>query len=144
MINQAVVVPRVPKKEPVTHPLCLKKDYMTNFPNNLRALRESDGISQEYLAEELGVSRQAITSWECAHAEPNICMLVKIAKYFKVSVDELVTKKSVHVNYQPTTDEAYNGSTGKRLLSWNPEDNVMDDPMGIKMFREATKNISLK
>ncbi len=95
---------------------------MTNFPNNLRHLRESAGISQEYLAEELGVSRQAVTSWECAHAEPNICMLVKIAKYFRVSLDELVEKnKDPYITIHLNADYGTDPEKLKRLKAgWTP------------------------
>lgn len=53
-------------------------------------LRKSSGLSQEQLAEQLGVSRQAISKWESGTAVPESEKLVTISNYFGVSVDYLL------------------------------------------------------
>lgn len=52
-------------------------------------LRKQSGISQEKLAELVGVSRQAVTKWESGKAKPDTENLLRLAEIFGVSVDEL-------------------------------------------------------
>jgi transcriptional regulator with XRE-family HTH domain len=54
------------------------------------SLRKGRGLTQEQLAEELGISRQAVSKWESGAAAPEGEKLVLISKYFGVSVDYLV------------------------------------------------------
>lgn len=54
------------------------------------SLRKERGLSQERLAEELNVSRQAVSKWENGTSFPEHEMLVTISSYFGVSVDYLV------------------------------------------------------
>jgi len=53
-------------------------------------LRKKSGLSQEQLAEQLNVSRQAISKWESGSAFPESEKLIIISKYFGVSVDYLL------------------------------------------------------
>lgn len=62
------------------------------FAQNLKHLRKQKGIKQEELAEDLGVKRPTIGNWETGSREPDISMLVRIAEYFNVTLDELVIK----------------------------------------------------
>ena len=62
----------------------------SNFRNNVIALRKKAGKSQEELAEDVGVSRQAVGGWEQGRQEPRICTLIKLSNIFGVTVDELV------------------------------------------------------
>ncbi|MCS6834351.1 MAG: helix-turn-helix domain-containing protein, partial [Flammeovirgaceae bacterium] len=56
-------------------------------------MREKNGkISQQKLANDLDTTRSAISSYEDGRAEPKIEVLIKIAKYFKVSIDLLVNQ----------------------------------------------------
>ena len=56
----------------------------------LYRLRKKSGLSQEELAEQLNVSRQAISKWESGVAIPESEKLIAISAYFKVSVDYLI------------------------------------------------------
>ncbi|MCD7772278.1 MAG: helix-turn-helix domain-containing protein [Oscillospiraceae bacterium] len=56
----------------------------------LYALRKKSGLSQEQLAEELNVSRQAISKWESGNSIPESDKLVAISNYFNVSLDYLL------------------------------------------------------
>ncbi len=56
----------------------------------LYMLRKKSGLSQEQLAERLGVSRQAISKWEQGSAVPESDKLVAISDYFGVSLDYLL------------------------------------------------------
>lgn len=61
------------------------------FNEKLQELRKSRGLTQEELAGELFVSRTAISKWESGRGYPNIDSLKIIAKYFEVTIDELLS-----------------------------------------------------
>ena len=61
-----------------------------NIGNNISALRKKKGITQEELANELGVSAQAVSKWENNSSCPDVSLLTEIADYFGVSVDSLL------------------------------------------------------
>ncbi len=60
----------------------------------LQALRRSRGLSQEQLAAELEVSRQAISKWECGDSTPDLDKLRAICTCFGVTTDYLIWEKS--------------------------------------------------
>lgn len=60
------------------------------FANRLAELRKSKGLSQEELADKLGVSRQAVSKWERGEASPDTDNLIELAKIYGISLDELV------------------------------------------------------
>lgn len=57
---------------------------------NLRALRESHGISQQKLADAIGISQQSVNKYENHQTQPDIVTLIQIADFFHTSVDYLV------------------------------------------------------
>lgn len=61
-----------------------------NIADRIRELRKSKGISQEELAEKLGVSRQAISKWESEQSIPDIDKILLLSDYFEVSTDYLL------------------------------------------------------
>ncbi len=61
------------------------------FNEKLHELRKKKGLTQEELAELLYVSRTAISKWESGRGYPNIDSLKAIAKFFGVSIDELLS-----------------------------------------------------
>ena len=58
--------------------------------NRLYELRKQQGLSQEELAEKLGVSRQAVSKWERSEASPDTENLIALAKIYGLSLDELI------------------------------------------------------
>ena len=56
----------------------------------LKELRKEKGITQEQLAEKLGVSGRTISRWETGNNMPDISLLVEIAEYFDVSIPEII------------------------------------------------------
>lgn len=61
------------------------------FSKNLRYIREEKHqLTQEALAEVLGVSRSALSAYEDGRAEPRILLLIKISEYFEVTIDEMI------------------------------------------------------
>ncbi|MDD8049165.1 MAG: helix-turn-helix domain-containing protein [Thomasclavelia sp.] len=59
--------------------------------NRLVQMRKEKGLSQEALANELGVSRQAVSKWERAESSPDTDNLITLAKLYGVSLDELLS-----------------------------------------------------
>ena len=58
--------------------------------NRLVELRKQHGYSQEGLAEQLGLSRQAVSKWERAEASPDTDNLIALAQLYRISLDELL------------------------------------------------------
>ena len=58
--------------------------------NRLLELRKAHGLSQEQLADSLGISRQAVSKWERAEASPDTDNLICLAKLYNISLDELL------------------------------------------------------
>ena len=65
------------------------------FNEKLQELRKNKGLTQEELAEALYVSRPAISKWESGRGYPSIDSLKEIAKYFSVTIDELLSSDEV-------------------------------------------------
>ena len=61
-----------------------------NFSEKLTALRRREGMSQEQLADRLGVTRQSVSKWEGGAAQPELAKLVALSEMFHGSVDYLV------------------------------------------------------
>lgn len=61
------------------------------FHEKLQELRKQKGLTQEELAGILSVSRTAISKWESGRGYPNIDSLKAIAKYFSVTIDQLLS-----------------------------------------------------
>lgn len=61
-----------------------------NFSEKLKEIRKNEGLSQEQLAEKIGVSRQAITKWETGKGLPDVENMVIIAEIFKTTLDDLL------------------------------------------------------
>ena len=57
---------------------------------NLKFLREQRGNTQQELAKLFGVEQKTLSSWECGSRTPAIGMIVEMAKYYEVSLDDLV------------------------------------------------------
>lgn len=66
---------------------------MNQVGNNLKKLRKAKGITQEQLAEQLNVTRQAVSSWENGINQPDVETLARLAEYFGVTVEELIYGK---------------------------------------------------
>jgi transcriptional regulator with XRE-family HTH domain len=64
--------------------------FKSNFPENLRFLRKRLGLSQEELAEKVGLNRGNIASYEKGGVEPNLSTLRTMASFFEISIDMLL------------------------------------------------------
>lgn len=93
---------------------------MNKVNTMIKLLRTEKGINQEQLAEQLHVTRQAVSNWETGKTQPDIEMLTKMAEYFGVSVEQLIYGKE----YSKETGELKRTWTWNRFrlsLTWYPE-----------------------
>ena len=78
---------------------------------NLKRLRLSKHFAQEQAAEQLGVSTQSVSHWECGSTLPDVLMLPQITALYCVTVDELYQDTSVtYDNYAQRLASVYEAS----------------------------------
>lgn len=85
--------------------------YMT-FGDKLQALRKSKGMSQEQLASQLSVSRQAISKWELNSSIPDTENIIRISEIFNVTTDYLL--KDYIENSSHTINQVYEQPTRQK------------------------------
>lgn len=61
------------------------------FSKNLKYLRKKNKLSQNKLAKKLNVNQTTIARWEDENREPTISNAFKVAKYFEISIDDLIS-----------------------------------------------------
>lgn len=89
-----------------------------DFGDKLKQYRLNEGLSQEQLAEKIGVSRQAITKWETKRGLPDVENMVILAEVFKLTLDELVLEEVKKQENKPMIFESetvYDIDTGKHF-----------------------------
>ena len=74
------------------------KKTMGEKINDLRKLRK---MTQDELAEKMGVSSQAVSKWEKDISIPDLPVLVELSEFFNISLDELVKERDETVRYVP-------------------------------------------
>lgn len=101
----------------------MKGDKTMNLEiaNRLVEYRKKAGLSQEELADKLGISRQAISKWERVEASPDTDNLIALAKLYNVSLDELI----------------YGKMEGEKAV---PEDAPKDNAEAIVVEQEVVDN----
>ena len=63
------------------------------FAEKLKSIRKKAGMSQEKLAEKIGVSRQAITKWETDAGIPDIDNMMALSTLFNIALDVLLSNE---------------------------------------------------
>ncbi|HAB67167.1 MAG TPA: hypothetical protein DCE23_07355, partial [Firmicutes bacterium] len=61
-----------------------------NFADNLKKIRKDHNLSQEQLAEKLGVTRQSVSKWESRQSYPEMDKVIQICNMFNYNMDELI------------------------------------------------------
>jgi len=67
---------------------------------NIKYLRTKKKISQQYLADAMNIPRTTLGDYERGKTEPNLEMLVKLADFFDLKVDELIRSNISHLDYE--------------------------------------------
>lgn len=75
------------------------------FEEKMVQLRKRQGLSQEALADRIGVSRQAVSRWELGATMPDAPNLVKLADLFGVTTDYLLREDQTEAHYISTPPE---------------------------------------
>jgi transcriptional regulator with XRE-family HTH domain len=95
--------------------------------------RKAAGLSQEVLAAQLGVSRQAVSKWERSESSPDTDNLIALAALYGVSLDELLYGEAVDsTDDSQTDDEAQNSNAGtvtidgETFSSWKEAHDKLD------------------
>lgn len=76
--------------------------------DNLKKIRKEHNLSQEQLAEELGVSRQAISKWESGTAYPEMDKILTLCNKFHLNIDDLLNKDIKEVKEEEETKNNLN------------------------------------
>ena len=97
------------------------------FSEKLIDLRRRRGLSQEQLADRLGVTRQSVSKWESTAAMPEVAKLVALSELFGVSVDYLV-KESADAPEPPAELAVTLPADGRRLRR------TLDEALGVYSF----------
>lgn len=61
-----------------------------NLADRIQSLRKAKGISQEQLADQIGVSRQAVSKWESEQSTPDLDKIILLSDFFEVTTDYLL------------------------------------------------------
>ncbi len=95
--------------------------------DRIQSLRKSKGMSQEELADRIGVSRQAVSKWESEQATPDLEKVVIMSEIFEVTTDYLLkgiepVKADEHKTMADVIDQKVltekNGKRMKTALKW--------------------------
>ena len=69
-----------------------------NLADNLKKIRKENNLSQEQLAEKLGVSRQSVSKWESGISYPEMDKVIQICNIFNLNINELINEDIKQVN----------------------------------------------
>ena len=78
-----------------------------NIGQNIMNLRKSAKLSQEQLAEKMGVTRQTISNWELDESSPDLKQGKELSKIFNVSLDELTDNDIKNILVEKTSNTWY-------------------------------------
>lgn len=93
-----------------------------NFAENFKKLRRGKDITQEKIAEELGVSGQAVSRWELGICYPDLELLPSIANYFGVTIDALLSNdKASREKERERFDESFYSYDGEDRIRYAME-----------------------
>ena len=126
------------------------------FKDNLIELRKLNGMSQDELADRIGVSRQTVSKYETGESLPDIEKCKRIAEVFSVSMDDLINyernnKNNLGLNVPPKGKHIFGmvkvGDKGqivipaeaRKVFDINPGDNLIvlgDESQGIAIVKE--------
>ena len=75
-----------------------------DFGNKIMELRKKKGMSQEELAEKVGVARQTISKWELGETSPDLKQSKELSKIFNISLDELTENNIKEILVEKTSN----------------------------------------
>lgn len=111
---------------------------MLDLAEKLKSLRKEKNVSQEKLAEYLSVSFQAVSKWETGNTYPDISLLPDIARFFGITIDELLqveklNEKELYREYEKKQDELYRSGKRSEML-----------PLWLEAYQKMPNNVEVK
>lgn len=109
-----------------------------NISAKIKALRHEKNVSQEKLAQFLNVSFQAVSKWENNISMPDITLLPDIARFFGITVDELLSvekldEERLYQEYEEIARELFrNNRRDEHLAVWREAYNKMPNNIQVK------------
>lgn len=124
------------------------------FSENLITLRKKQNLSQEELAEKVGVSRQTLSKWETGESLPDIQKCSALAAFFGVTLDDLVNyeEQKEELPLPPKGKHAFGAVTmgdkgqivipvqARKIFNLNPGDRIFvlgDEEQGLALIAES-------
>lgn len=130
------------------------KDEENMISENLAALRKVRGLSQETVAGQIGVTRQALSKWESGETTPDLTNVIALARLYEVTIDDLVhyspdehygipiAPKGKHIFGNTTIGERGQIVIPKKardIFNLHPGDNLIvlgDEEQGLALIKE--------
>lgn len=116
-----------------------------HLDEKLKALRKAKNVSQEKLAQYLNISFQAVSKWETGGTYPDISLLPEIARFFGITVDELlqaeqIDEKRLYREYEEKTAEMWrNGQSNLDMIAiWEEAYHKMPNNIHVKEMLMST------
>lgn len=81
----------------------------------IKELRKKQGLSQEQLANLVGLSRQAVSRWEAENATPETAIIIRLSDIFHVTTDYLLKDEVYQENNQFSSQNYVNGNIHKKI-----------------------------
>ena len=127
---------------------------MSHFGKRIAAMRRSKAMTQQDLADKLGVSPQAVSKWECGNALPEIELLLAMSHLYGVSVNEMIEGRNLMLDltgheadedgityFIPKREMEYNTQWAKDIINggwikrnWNyAQENLAGDEIGKRI-----------
>jgi len=120
-----------------------------NIGKNIIAFRKDAGMTQEELANQIGVSAQAVSKWETGVSMPDILLLPVIADVFDITVDEIYSgkretreaKKTAWLSFDDAPEASYRAILETMNRAWNGGTGNIED--AIADYEENERSASL-
>ena len=108
-----------------------------NMADRIQTLRKSKGISQEELADKIGVSRQAVSKWESEQSSPDIEKIILLSDYFDVTTDYLLK------GIEPIADDSKKEADARIFFLVGTALNFIGLVTAIMVWKEEQTSISV-
>lgn len=111
---------------------------MNNIGTRIKELRKKNDLTQERLAEYLGVTYKAVSKWECGLTAPDLSLILPLSRILRVSADELLGGK------QNESDERYAEFDDRRnnFLKYDMKENYQTALQAVSQYPKDHKFLS--
>lgn len=111
--------------------------------NRLVKLRKEKGMSQEDLADALGISRQAVSKWERAEASPDTDNLICLAKLYNISLDEILSSDESVEDIREEQKEKAKETEQDTIVVEDGEDTIHIGKHGIHLKAKDGSHVTI-